>query len=49
MVFALVIHSLWDNQSEQSFNTVEELIKSAIVADSILLSVLTEIHIETIF
>ncbi|MBD5462162.1 MAG: hypothetical protein HDR24_03750 [Lachnospiraceae bacterium] len=41
--------SLWDNQSEQSFNTVEELIESAIVADSILLSVLSEIKIETIF
>lgn len=41
--------SLWENQNEQSFDSVEELIENAVVADSVLLSVLPEIQIQTIF
>ena len=41
--------SLWNDQSEQSFNSMEELIENAIISNSTLLSVLPEIQIETIF
>lgn len=41
--------SLWDNQNEQSFNSVEELIENAVISNSALLSVWPEIQIETIF
>lgn len=41
--------SLWENQNEQSFDSVEELIENAVVSDAVLLSVLPEIQIQTIF
>lgn len=41
--------SLWDNRNEQSFDSMEELLENAVISDSVLLSVLPEIHIETIF
>lgn len=41
--------SLWENQNEQSFNSVEELIETAIVSNSVLLSIWSEIQIKTIF
>ncbi len=41
--------SLWENQNEQSFDSMEELIENAVISDSALVSVLPEIQIETIF
>lgn len=41
--------SLWNNQNEQSFNSVEELIENAVISNSTLLSVWPEIQIEIIF
>ena len=41
--------SIWDNQKEQSLNSVEELIENAIVSNSPLLSIWPEIQIETFF
>lgn len=41
--------SLWDNQKEQSFDNMEELIENAVVSNSTLLSILPKIQIKTIF
>ncbi len=41
--------SLWDNQKEQDFDSMEELIENAVLSNSTLLSVMSEIQIETIF
>ncbi len=41
--------SLWENQNEQSFDSMEELIENAVISNSALVSVLPEIQIETIF
>lgn len=41
--------SLWDDKSEQSFNSVEELVNKATIQNRTLLSVWPEIKIQTIF
>ena len=42
--------SLWSDQKEQSFYSIEELIEKAEVPDAAaLLDVLPEVHLETIF
>ena len=41
--------SIWDNQNEQSFDSIEELVENAVVSDFTLISIWPEIQIETIF
>ena len=41
--------SLWNKRKEQSFETIEDLIERGLVSHSMLLSVWSEIQIETIF
>lgn len=41
--------SFWDNQKEQSFDSIEELIENADVLDTALLNICSKIQLETIF
>lgn len=42
--------SLWSNQEEQSFDNIEQLIETAMIFnDAVLLDVLPQIQVETIF
>lgn len=41
--------SIWDDHNEQSFHSIEELVENAVVSDSTLISIWSEIQIETIF